>query len=678
MRPWSYTYTHNPGLLFLSGGGFESAFEAVLHMPEAPKRIGKYEVHGLVGKGAMGVVYNAVDPALGRPVAIKTLSFAAVAGSPQEAELRLRFLREARSAGMLQHPNIITVHELFEEGGTAYLVMELLEGASLSSLIRRRKNLSLGERLSLIDQIASGLAEAHAHRIVHRDLKPSNVFVLKSGIAKVLDFGVAKMGEGELTKAGTVFGTIEYMAPEQVKGASVNARADIFSLGVVAYEVLSGRNPFRADTLAASVFKILSDTPEKLSGDPARVPAELEAIVFRALAKSESARFESMNELRTALRAAAEALGVELRPPVLSEQDIVISKEKVDVTGGSVEPPVSQWSHVAAQADLLEDVYQRGVAAFNAGEFDDCVEKMSQVLDEVPVHSMSLHYLATSEEKLRRERLGEAERKEVAVLLSAMRDAHKRGEAAEVIEKSNQLLALDKESLEARWYRRNAEARQRAVSVGVPSGKGAHGHGRSVAGTLSREAPKSFGYFPSKGAPPGGPDRNRALEMAPVAARATTDGKGIWVLLGVGALFVALVAIWLSALGAKGPAVSAAPTKLPGVRTSPFDGIDEDGTVVLQVPRPPAEAPLAIHQAIPTSIVVGQAVKVGLFGEGFEGAGAITVSVEQGSGSVLSSEVKNEGLLEVEIQADSPGELVLVATDEKGRRGTVSLVVEEQ
>lgn len=645
-------------------------------MPETPKRIGKYEVHGVVGKGAMGVVYHAVDPTLGRPVAIKTLSFAGIPDSPLGAELRLRFLREARSAGMLQHPNIITVHELFEENGTAYLVMELLEGASLSSLIRRKKELTLGETLSLIDQIASGLAEAHAHRIVHRDLKPSNVFVLKNGVAKVLDFGVAKMGEGELTKAGTVFGTIEYMSPEQVKGASVNARADIFSLGVVAYEVLTGKNPFRGDTLAASVFKILSDTPEKLSGAATGIPAEMEAVLFRALAKSETDRFESMTELRNALEASARAAGVTLTPPQLSENDIVISKEKVDLTGASMEPRVSQWSHVAAQADLLEEVYQRGVAAFNAGEFADCVEKMSQVLDEVPVHTMSLHYLATSEEKLRRKRLGEAERKKVAALLTAMRDAHKRGESAQVIETSNQLLALDKESLEARWYRRNAEARQRAVSVGVPSSaRGAHG--RSVAGTLSREASRSFGYFPSQDAPAGGPAKNPRVDAgSPVAVSRSSGGRGVWILVGVGALFVALVAVWLSAFGEKGPAVSAAPTKLPGVRTSPFDGVDDDGTVVLQVPRPPAGTPLSIHQVIPTSIVTGKPVTVGLFGEGFDGE--LTVSVEQGSAAVVSSELKNEGLIEVEIQAASPGEIVLVLSDGKGRRGTIPLVVEEE
>ena len=250
-------------------------------------KVGRYEVRGLVGRGAMGVVYSAVDPGLGRSVAIKTMS---ISDSPHEAELRKRFLQEAQAAGQLQHPNIITVHELFEEGDTAFLVMELLEGASLSALLRQKKVLSLAGKISIIDQMAAGLSEAHAHRIVHRDVKPSNIFVVRSGVVKVLDFGVAKVGEGELTKAGTVFGTVEYMAPEQVRGQSVTQQADIFSLGVVSYELLSGRNPFRADTLAAAVFKIMSDNPGKLSDD-ANVPAEVEAVLFRALAKPMVDRF---------------------------------------------------------------------------------------------------------------------------------------------------------------------------------------------------------------------------------------------------------------------------------------------------------------------------------------------------------------------------------------------------
>ncbi len=368
---------------------------------DIPDKVGKYEVRGLVGRGAMGVVYSAVDPGLGRLVAIKTMS---MADSPHEAELRLRFLREAQAAGQLQHPNIITVHELFEEGDTAYLVMELLEGAPLSSILRRKKKLTLGQKLSIVDQIASGLSEAHAHKIVHRDLKPSNVFVLRSGVVKVLDFGVAKVGEGELTKAGTVFGTVEYMAPEQMRGQVVTTQADIFSLGVVSYELLTGRNPFRADTLAASVFKIVSDDPGKLS-DELVLPAEVEAIVVKALAKQMGERFQSLIELRAALAGAVASANIPLKVPELDEQDVVVTKDRGDSVAMSVEPRVSQWSNVAAQADLLEEVYQQGIESFNKGAYEDCVLKMSQVLDEVPVHTMSLHYLASSEEKLRQQRL---------------------------------------------------------------------------------------------------------------------------------------------------------------------------------------------------------------------------------------------------------------------------------
>jgi len=635
-----------------------------------PQKIGKYEIRGLVGKGAMGVVYNAVDPALGRAVAIKTLSLSALSGSPHEAELKLRFLREARSAGMLQHPNIITVHELFEDGGTAYLVMELLEGAALSSLLKRKKELTLGERLSIVDQIAAGLSEAHAHRIIHRDLKPSNVFVLKNGVAKVLDFGVAKMGEGELTKAGTVFGTVEYMAPEQVRGASVSARADIFSLGVVAYEVLSGRNPFRAETLAASVFKILSDNPERLASDSAGIPPAIDAIVFRALAKAEMERFESLSELRTALHQAAETTGIVLKPPTLSDKEIVISRESADAAGASLEPRVSQWSHVAAQADLLEEIYQRGVAAFNAGSFAECVEKMSQVLDEVPVHAMSLHYLAMSEENLRRQRLRESDRKEVTALLTAMRDAHRKGEAAAVIEKANRLLALDKESLEARWYRRNAEARLRAVSVGVGSRERAAA-GRSVAGTSSREGAKSFGYVPAKESR-FHPAQRREVEVAALSpTRESSGGKGVWLLVGTGVLFLGLVGVWISSIGSSKPEVKASPPTLPGVRTSPFQGIDEDGTVLLQVTRPTPS--FSVKQVIPTSIVAGTPSKVGLFGEGL---GDHLVVVTGPGASILATEVQNEGLLEVEILAEREGEILVEVTNPQGHKETVRIQVE--
>ncbi|HSF19024.1 MAG TPA: protein kinase [Vicinamibacteria bacterium] len=586
---------------------------------ELPQKVGKYEIRGLVGKGAMGVVYRAVDPDLSRPVAIKTMS---VGSSPHEAEMRLRFLREGRSAGMLQHPNIITVHELFEEAGTAYLVMELLEGASLSSLIRRRKNLSIGEKLSILDQIASGLAEAHANGIVHRDLKPSNVFVLRSGVAKVLDFGVAKMGEGELTRAGTVFGTVEYMAPEQVRGGKVAAGADIFSWGVVAYELLSGANPFRADTLAASVFKIVSDTPEPL----AHVPVDISACIFRALEKSERKRYQSMTELREAMANAAAAASVRSSPPALLDSDMVVTKDRGDASV-THEPRVSQWSHVAAQADLLEELYHQGVAAFQDAKYAGCIEKMSQVLDEVPVHAMALHYLAMSEENVRKTRLADDARSKLGVLLKSMRDAHRVGDSNLVMEKAKAVLAADKESMEARWYRRHAEARLRATSVGGP--------------------PRSFGYRPSAHRPPPGPIR-KIPDPAPTrVTRPVSSNRGLWVLVGVGCLFLALVGLWLSAFNSTPPAASAAPgPKLPGVSTSPFDGIDEDGNVVLQLPKATAGEAL-IDRVIPMTVPAGGPTRIALFGSGL--SDALDIRVADGAASILSTTIVSSELIEVEL-----------------------------
>ena len=631
-----------------------------------PDKVGRYEVRGLVGRGAMGVVYSAVDPGLGRSVAIKTMS---ISDSPHEAELRKRFLQEAQAAGQLQHPNIITVHELFEEGDTAFLVMELLEGASLSALLRQKKVLSLAEKISIIDQIAAGLSEAHAHRIVHRDMKPSNIFVVRSGVVKVLDFGVAKVGEGELTKAGTVFGTVEYMAPEQVRGQSVTQQADIFSLGVVSYELLSGRNPFRADTLAASVFKIMSDNPGKLSDD-ANVPAEIEAVVFRALAKQMVDRFGSLSELRAQLQDAAEQLGIAPKPPVLADEDIEITKKRRDSVAVSAAPRVSQWSNVAAQADLLEQTYQLGVQAYGKGEYEDCVSKMSHVLDEVPVHAMSLHYLASSEERLRRQRLSDDARQKASKLLTAMRDAHRQDDSDLVTEKSNAFLALDPESMEARWYRRNAEARKRAAAVGGAAG-------RSQMGRSGGQSQGSFGYTPSLRAATSSAQPPPAFTPTPSAAISGSSAKGMWVLAGVVILLLGLIGMWLGSMGSPDPAVSASPASVPKVRVSPFDGMDDSQAVQLQLSLPEPAAAFSIRYVIPTTIKVGPPTTLGLFGDGFPEDAKVSISAE--GVAILSSHVRSPEHIEIQIQADEAHkQLDIVVEDSEGARVAIALTVHER
>ena len=274
-------------------------------MPVAPgSRIGAYEVLGLIGAGGMGEVYRARDSRLGREVAIKVLP-AEVAGDPDRVR---RFELEAQAASALNHPNILTVHDIGVEQGVAYLVTELLRGESLRDAISRGA-MAPDRAAAVAIQVSRGLAAAHQAGIVHRDLKPDNVFITPDGVCKILDFGLARMDRPELasdigtatptagaTLAGTVMGTAGYMAPEQVRGQRADARSDLFSLGVVLHEMLTGKSPFRRDTVVESLSAILT------SDAPALVPpTPLSPIIRRCLEKEPMQRFQSASDLVFAL-----------------------------------------------------------------------------------------------------------------------------------------------------------------------------------------------------------------------------------------------------------------------------------------------------------------------------------------------------------------------------------------
>jgi serine/threonine-protein kinase len=240
--------------------------------------IGKYRVVGTIGKGAMGEVYKAKDPLLNRYVAIKMIA-PALAADP---DFRRRFQREAQSAAQLNHTNIVTVFDFGEEDGLTYMAMELLEGRDLKDVVRSR-DLRLGDKLSVMDQICDGLAFAHARGVVHRDLKPGNIHLQPNGQVKILDFGLARLGASDMTKTGTVMGTPHYMSPEQVRGQKVDARSDVFSLGAVFYELLSHHRPFEADSVHWVLFQILEQEPEPIRKWAPEVPAALVGVVERAL-----------------------------------------------------------------------------------------------------------------------------------------------------------------------------------------------------------------------------------------------------------------------------------------------------------------------------------------------------------------------------------------------------------
>jgi serine/threonine-protein kinase len=268
---------------------------------EVPSRIGKYEIRGKLGRGAMGEVFRGHDPVLGREVAIKVMTV-----GHADTELLQRFQREAQSAARLNHPNIITVFDFGDEDGKLYMAMELLEGHDVKDVMGK---LSLEEKFGLMEQVAEGLAFAHSKQVVHRDLKPANIHIQPNGQVKILDFGLAKLGSSsDMTRTGTVMGTPFYMSPEQVRGEKVDARSDIFSIGSVFYELLTDHKPFTAESMHAVLFQVLQNEPEPVRKWAPQVPGVLVEVVEKCLAKDAAHRFADGGELRDALSAAHRAI----------------------------------------------------------------------------------------------------------------------------------------------------------------------------------------------------------------------------------------------------------------------------------------------------------------------------------------------------------------------------------
>jgi serine/threonine protein kinase len=259
------------------------------------KRIGRYDLIEKIGRGGMGVVYRGRDTVIGRPVAVKML----ISDIDVSDEARQRFFREARSAGQLAHRNIITIYDFGEEGGRAYIVMELLTGESLTNLLTRGVKLPLEQQVEIMMRVSEGLAFAHARGIVHRDVKPANLFVTTDGQVKILDFGVARIASSKLTRSGLLVGTPDYMSPEQVMGVIVDQRSDVFSAGAVFYQLLTGRKPFAAKRLPDVLNRVRLEQPEPVT--EAEAPAELTAIVMKALEKDPAKRYQRTIEMLASL-----------------------------------------------------------------------------------------------------------------------------------------------------------------------------------------------------------------------------------------------------------------------------------------------------------------------------------------------------------------------------------------
>jgi predicted Ser/Thr protein kinase len=277
---------------------------------------GRYEIRGELGRGTMGVVYRAHDRDLGRDVALKVIRSTIEDADGDAQGYEQRFLNEARAAARLSHPAIVVVHDVGRDpaSGSLFMALELLKGRTLQDLLREEGPLPWPEALKLVGRVAEGLHHAHEHGIVHRDVKPANIMVLAPGEPKIMDFGIAKVEAAQLTAAGQLFGTPLYMSPEQAQGHPVDGRSDLFSLGAVLYEVLTGRRAFGSDSVHGIVLQVVQSDPRPPSALVPGIPGSLDRVVVRCLAKDPQRRYANGRELAEDVRAVLSGTAVPVHP----------------------------------------------------------------------------------------------------------------------------------------------------------------------------------------------------------------------------------------------------------------------------------------------------------------------------------------------------------------------------
>jgi serine/threonine protein kinase len=268
-------------------------------------RIGRYKIVRELGRGAMGVVYHAIDPNIGRPVAIKTIQLSGIRKPEEQERLRERLFREARSAGSLSHPGIVTIYDVEQQGELAYIAMEYVDGPTLDQLLSEPQPLAPNRIFSILAQTAAALDYAHGKGIVHRDIKPANIMIAGDGTAKITDFGIAKITASDhFTMTGSIVGTPHYMSPEQVQGQQVDGRSDQFSLAVIAYEMLTGEKPYTGEHLTTVVYKIVAEEPVAPHRINATLAGSIDGALRKGLAKKPDARYRTCSEFIDALEKA--------------------------------------------------------------------------------------------------------------------------------------------------------------------------------------------------------------------------------------------------------------------------------------------------------------------------------------------------------------------------------------
>lgn len=442
------------------------------------EQIGRYEIQCEIGRGGFGVVYRAHDPVMRRNVAVKVLT------TGSDPALLARFRSEAGTTGNLRHQNIITVYDYGEHAGQPFLVMELLEGRSLQEVIRDGPPLSLFEKVNVLLQVAEGLRFAHDRGVVHRDVKPSNVMLLNDGGAKILDFGIARFLDASRTRhttPGFMLGTIEYMAPDQLQGVDADQLTDIFSFGVICYELLSGHQPFRADTASRIIYLLATADPAPLCQVVPGCPETLQNIVRTAIAKDRSQRYQNVQELLFDLAPVGAALRRERAVDLAAEVSRLIGIGDLDDAQSSLnrvlelDPACETGQELRREIQRrreCRDLLRRAESLVNTGEeqmagkaFDAAIEAFQSALRMIPADAGSMR--ADVERRLFAASQSRETARRLATLLVEAREAAQRGNLPAALQLAAEAAVLDPSSaeaaaltqqLEAEAQRREAEA----------------------------------------------------------------------------------------------------------------------------------------------------------------------------------------------------------------------------
>ncbi len=445
------------------------------------EKVGKYKILGVLGKGGMGIVYKGLDPDIEREVAIKTIRLDSIIDGPEKEEMLNRAIREAKAAGRLNHPNIITIYDVLREDDLTYIVMQYVNGQTLQALIESGKVFSPEEVIAILKPVAESLDFAHQNGIVHRDIKPANILIDKAGTPFLADFGVARMETSTMTGPGTTIGTLSYMSPEQIMGKTADARADFFALGVILYELLAGRRPFMGDNLSTIVYKIVHEEPQRVTDINHNLPPGYEDVIRRALAKNPDERYQSGREMiadledpgkiAEATRAFKLKMGAGLAPGGRKTRPfalaggllllaaaagvvyVLVSRDAGEPSNNTV-PRTAPKTQEAVPSPPAEnpplqaapDAESMGQlkASFEAGNFGETVRLAKKVLSEFPDDAAVRDYLNKAE--------GELNADQIASLLQTGIASYQNRNFARCVQDMESVLQMDGDNKEARAY----------------------------------------------------------------------------------------------------------------------------------------------------------------------------------------------------------------------------------